>query len=78
MRSYSIFLDASTSELFAYAEIEDEARWERIASTEVCQRWWRSMSPLMQADAGHRPKAVDLREVFHLGEAERASGLEGG
>ncbi|MDY1812981.1 hypothetical protein RKK42_01800 [Klebsiella pneumoniae] len=22
-------------------EIESEARWEAVASTEVCQRWWK-------------------------------------
>jgi L-rhamnose mutarotase len=29
--SYSIFLDERTSDLFAYVEIEDEARWAAIA-----------------------------------------------
>ena len=27
--------------LFAYAEIESEERWQAIASTPVCRRWWR-------------------------------------
>ena len=46
VRSYSIYLDPETSELFAYAEIESEERWQAIASTEVCQRWWRHMREL--------------------------------
>ena len=29
--------------LLAYVEIEDEERWAAIASTDVCQRWWRYM-----------------------------------
>src|SRR4029077_20860701 len=47
---YSIFLDPATSELFAYAEIEDEARWQAIAATEVCRRWWRHMRELMPSN----------------------------
>ena len=65
--SYSIFLDPATSDLFAYAEIDSEERWAAIAATEVCQRWWRSMSELMPSNADSSPKSRDLREVFHLG-----------
>ncbi|MBL9170122.1 MAG: L-rhamnose mutarotase [Verrucomicrobiales bacterium] len=68
VRSYSIFIDSTTNELFAYAEIEDESRWEQIAATEVCQRWWKSMSSLMESHPDHRPKSVELREVFRLGD----------
>jgi len=64
--SYSIFLDETTSELFAYAEIESEERWLAIAGTAVCQRWWRSMSELMPSNPDHSPISRDLREVFHL------------
>ena len=35
VRSYSIFLHPETNQLFAYAEIEDEARWNTIAQTPV-------------------------------------------
>ncbi len=64
--SYSIFLDPATHDLFAYVEMEDEERWNRIASTEVCQRWWRSMRELMPSHADHSPVSTPLREVFHL------------
>ena len=36
--NYSIFLHPDTGQLFAYAEIEDEARWQAIAETSVCKR----------------------------------------
>ena len=65
-RSYSIFLDRETSELFAYAEIENEERWQAIAQTEVCQRWWRHMRDLMPVNPDNSPKSVQLREVFHI------------
>ena len=64
--NYSIFLDPATSELFAYVELESEERWQSIASTEVCQRWWRHMRNLMPTQPDHSPKSVELREVFHI------------
>ncbi|MHC4249776.1 MAG: L-rhamnose mutarotase [Planctomycetota bacterium] len=64
--SYSIFLDEETNRLFAYAEIEDEARWNSIAETDVCKRWWAHMADVMPANPDNSPVSVDLREVFHL------------
>ena len=64
--NYSIFLDPQTGDLFAYAEIESEERWEAIASTEVCRRWWRHMSDIMPAEPDARPVSRPLSEVFHL------------
>ena len=64
--NYSIFLDPQTSELFAYAEIESEERWQAIAQTDVCQRWWQHMRDIMPTNSDHSPKCVELREVFHL------------
>jgi L-rhamnose mutarotase len=66
VRSYSIYLDPETSELFAYAEIENEERWRAIAATEVCRRWWWHMRDLMPTNPDDSPVARDLREVFHI------------
>src|SRR5204862_7450662 len=44
--SYSIFLNRATDQLFAYAEIESEKRWQQIAQAEVCQHWWAQMTDL--------------------------------
>ena len=40
VRTYSIFLDSATSTLFAYVEFDSVERWEAVARTDVCQRWW--------------------------------------
>ena len=64
--SYSIYLDPETSELFAYAEIETEERWAAVASTDVCQRWWRHMKELMPSNPDSSPVSAELREVFHI------------
>jgi len=70
VRSYSIFLDAAMSELFAYAEIESEERWNAIAATAVCKRWWRHMRELMPSNPDDSPVSEELEEVFHI---ERSS-----
>jgi L-rhamnose mutarotase len=64
--SYSIFLDEKTRKLFAYAEIEDEARWNAIAQTPVCKRWWAHMKEIMPSNPDNSPVASELRKVFHL------------
>jgi len=70
VRSYSIFLDPTTSELFAYAEIESEERWNAIAATAVCKRWWSYMRELMPSNPDDSPVSEELKEVFHI---ERSS-----
>jgi L-rhamnose mutarotase len=64
--SYSIFLDPDPRDLFAYVEIEDEAKWKAIARTEVCRRWWRHMREIMPSNADDSPVSKPLRQVFHL------------
>jgi len=66
VRTYSIFLDDQTNELFAYVEFESEERWAQIAQTEVCQRWWRSMRQIMPSNPDNSPVSRDCREVFHI------------
>ncbi len=64
--NYSIFVLPQTRQLFAYVELEDEARWQAIAGTEVCRRWWRHMAEIMPHHADNAPIATELRELFHL------------
>ena len=66
VKSYSIFLHPATQQLFAYLEIEDEARWAEVAATPECRGWWSYMAALMPHNADHSPSAVGLEEVFHL------------
>ena len=71
VRSYSIYLDPETHDLFGYVEVDDEQRWEAIAATDVCRRWWQSMREIMPSRADNSPVSRTLREVFHL---ERQAG----
>lgn len=66
VREYSIFLHAETRMLFAYVVVEDEARWEAIARTAACRRWWAHMREIMPSNADDSPVSVELREVFRL------------
>ena len=64
---YSVFLDPETRDLFGYAEIDDEARWNAIAETDVCRRWWASHGAAdAVASPNGRPVSRDLTEVFRL------------
>ena len=70
---YSIFHHPGTRQLFGYVELEDEARWEAIARTPECRRWWAWMKELMPGNADDSPVSEPLREVFHLAEGERST-----
>ena len=66
VRTYTIFLVPGSRDLFAYVEVEDEARWAAIAATDVCRRWWRYMREVMPANPDDSPVARELRDVFHI------------
>lgn len=66
VHNYSIFLHPETNQLFAYVEIENEATWQSIAETDVCQKWWKHMRDLMPTNPDNSPTSFDLQEVFHV------------
>ncbi len=63
---YSIFLDAETDTLFAYVEIESQERWDAVAQTAVCQRWWAHMTDVMPSNPDNSPVSGALPAVFYL------------
>lgn len=64
--NYSIFLDEETYVLFGYAEIENEQKWNEIANTEVCEKWWKYIADIMETNPDNSPKSSNLAEVFHI------------
>ncbi|MCC7146188.1 MAG: L-rhamnose mutarotase [Phycisphaeraceae bacterium] len=66
VHNYSIFLHPQTRQLFGYVEIEDQARWNAIAQTAICKKWWAYMKDLMPSNPDHSPVSVQLKEMFHL------------
>ncbi len=71
VKTYSIFLDAASGDLFGYAEIDSEERWAAISSTDVCRRWWTHMGEVMPSNPDHSPVSRPLSEVFHIEAASR-------
>ena len=66
VHNYSIFLHEGTRQLFGFVEIEDQARWDAIARTAICRKWWAHMREIMPSNPDNSPVSVELREVFHL------------
>ena len=66
VHNYSIFLQVQTGQLFAYAEIEEEERWNAIAQTPTCRRWWNYMADIMELNADNSPRSLELNQVFHM------------
>lgn len=64
--NYSIFLEEATGKLFAYVEIESEDKWAQMASTDICQKWWAFMEPLMETNPDRSPVSTELKDVFYL------------
>ena len=63
---YAIYLDKARNLLFATVEIESEERWNAVATTEVCQRWWKHMRDVMPSNPDNSPVSAELKEVFYL------------
>ena len=63
---YSIFLDPDTHQLFAYVEMESIERWDAVASTDVCKRWWAYMKDIMPSNPDNSPISKEIRQVFYL------------
>lgn len=63
---YAIYLDTQRSLLFASVELESQTRWEALAQTEVCQRWWKYMREIMPSNPDNSPVSHELQAVFYL------------
>jgi len=66
VKSYSIYLDETTSLLFGYLEVEDLELWDKFSSTEINQKWWRYMEPVMETNEDSSPVTKELKAVFSL------------
>ena len=66
--NYSIFLHENSEYLFGYFEIDDEALFNKIGESPVCQQWWKYMTEVLVCESDNSPKAIEdmLTEVFHL------------
>ena len=65
-KNYSIFLDEETNILFGYIEIENEELWNQVGKTDINQKWWDFMAPIMETNEDNSPVSIDLDLMFHL------------
>jgi L-rhamnose mutarotase len=63
---YSIFLDETTNDLFAYLTIDDAAKLNELPGEKVMQKWWSYMKDLMETNEDNSPVTIPLKEVFYL------------
>lgn len=66
IHNYSIFLDEETNFLFGYAEVESEEKWNAIAKTDICKKWWAYMKDMMETNTDNSPVSVNLENVFYM------------
>lgn len=63
--SYSIYHEATSSQAFAYVEVEDAQRWAEIGRTDAGRRWRHHMSDILVTHPDGSPVITRLSEVFH-------------
>ena len=64
--TYTIFLLPETRQLFSYVEFKDQAQWDAVAKTAICQKWWAHMKEVMPSNPNNSPISTELHEVFHI------------
>ncbi len=64
--NYTIYLEPSSSILFAYLEITDEVLWQKMAKTPINQKWWKYMEDIMETNVDASPINWELKSVFQL------------
>ena len=62
--------------LFLVSEINDEAAWDRLWTSDVHRRWAEIMEPLMHLKPDGMVDAGELEEIFHV-ETKAAGGTGG-
>ncbi|HAV12928.1 MAG TPA: hypothetical protein DCX06_05470 [Opitutae bacterium] len=51
--------------MFGYAKVESLEKWQALATTGVCRKWWDCVRDMMRTNSENSPKSIGLREVFH-------------
>lgn len=63
---YSIFLDEESLTLFAVQKLSETNTAAWLPQTEIMQKWWAYMAPLMEVNPDNSPVCTELPEIFHL------------
>lgn len=63
---YSIFFDKETNTLFAVQKQSSENSVQDLRNNPIVQKWWASLTDIMETNEDKSPVTVPLAEVFHL------------
>jgi L-rhamnose mutarotase len=66
IKDYSIFLDETTNDLFAYLTIDGTTNLDALPNEAVMKKWWSYMKDIMETNEDNSPVTVPLKEVFYL------------
>lgn len=66
IRNYSIFLHEKSLTLFAFRELAEDARPERMREDELVRKWWSYNADLMECHPDCEPVSENLTELFHM------------
>jgi len=66
IKSYSIFLDETTNDLFGYLTIDDTKKLDDLLNEPVMKKWWAYMKDIMETNDDNSPINIPLKEVFYL------------
>jgi L-rhamnose mutarotase len=66
IHAYSIFLDETTNDLFAYLTIKEEKNLNDLPGEAIMQKWWTYMKDIMETNEDNSPVTIPLKEVFYL------------
>ena len=62
--TYTIFLLPETRQLFGYVEFKDQAQWDAVAKTAICQKWWAHMKEVMPSNPDNSPVSTERTKFF--------------
>ncbi len=65
VRDYVIYLDPRTDTLYASQKVTEHNQADRLADTEVVQKWWAYMADLMETNPDNSPRVFPLDEMFY-------------
>ena len=66
IKDYSIFLDETSNDLFAYLTIDDAKKLDALPNEAVMKKWWSYMKDIMETNEDNSPVTVSLKEVYYL------------
>ena len=66
IKDYSIFLDETSNDLFAYLTIDDAKKLDALPNEAVMKKWWSYMKDIMETNEDDSPVTIPLKEVFYL------------